>query len=131
MARDHFVGLMEYGTQEPIEPGDWASTTNSAPPPWFNEQQFDLGREYFMKNRFGILNTNMCGLLLLLAFPKGLSILRATNQSNTVDTSRERYVATILHTLSWYEVQLKNDSRKVFRRIKIRNVLKCIPSLIK
>lgn len=105
------MGLMEYGVHEPIEMGDWSSTTNTGPPAWFNEQQFDLGREYFMKNRFGILSTNLCGLVLLLAFPKGLAILRATNQSNTIEASRKRYVDTIMHSLSWYEVQLKNDSR--------------------
>lgn len=111
MARDHFMLLMTYGVHEPIEPGDWSSTKNVGPPSWFNEQKFDLGREYFMKNRFGILSTNLCGLILLLAIPKGLAILRATNKSNSVETARQRYLDTIMHTLSWYEVQLKNDSR--------------------
>lgn len=111
MARNHFMDLMTNGVHEPIEPGDWSSTTNVGPPDWFNEQKFDLGREYFMKNRFGILSTNLCGLILLLAFPKGLAILRATNKSNSVESARKRYVDTIMHTLSWYEMQLKNDSK--------------------
>lgn len=128
MARDHFLNLMTVGVHEPIEqPGDWSSTTNVGPPAWFNEQKFDLGREYFMNNRFGILNTNLCGLVLLLAVPRGLAMLRATNRSNTVDTSRNRYLDTIMHTLSWYEVQLKNDSRWVITNLIVCYILHIIP----
>lgn len=113
VARNHFMQLLIVGNQIPIESSDWSSTNNVGPPVWFDEQKFDLGREYFMKNRFGILNTNLCGLILLLSIPKGLALLRSTKKSSTPETARKRYLDTIMHTMSWYEVQLKNDSKFV------------------
>lgn len=103
--------LLIEGSQVPIESQDGSSTNNFGPPAWFDEHQFDLGREYFMKNRFGILNTNLVGLILLLTVPKGLAILRATKRSSTPETAHNRYVDTIMHTLSWYEVRLKTESK--------------------
>lgn len=118
--------LVTEGSEFPIDAQD-GSTFDFQKPAWFNENKFNLGREYFMKNRFGIMSTNLCGLIILLAIPKGLALLRATKMSNTPDTARKRYVDTILHTLSWYEVQLKNDSKwvlicdSVWRRKILKN----------
>lgn len=107
VARDHFLGLMTDGIIEPLETSD----SSMSLPNWFDEKKFDLGREYFMKNRFGILSTNLCGLVMLLALPKGLPIFRAAPKSDYIEGVRKRYLETIMNTLSWYEVQLKNGSR--------------------
>lgn len=117
--------LLIVGNQIPIESHDGSTTNIVGPPVWFDEQKFDLGREYFMKNRFGILNTNLCGLILLLSIPKGLALLRATKQSSTPETARKRYLDTIMHTMSWYEFQLKNDSKFVFYSISSFYLLRC------
>lgn len=64
------------------------------------------GQKYFHDNRFGILTSNMCGLLTLLADPKGLKILSETGRSSTPETAKKRYADTVMHTMSWYEVDL-------------------------
>lgn len=52
----------------------------------------------------------MCGLLTLLAEPKGLKLLSSTGRSSTPETARKRYVSTILHVLRWYEIDLTPGS---------------------
>lgn len=111
MARDLFKSLLIEASQVPIESYDGSTTNNFALPSWFDEQQFDLGREYFMNNRFGMINANLIGLIFVLSLPRGLALIHATNQSNTAETARQRYAETLVHTLSWYEVQLKKDSK--------------------
>lgn len=53
----------------------------------------------------------MCGLITLLADPKGLDLLDSTGRSSTPDTAKKRYVSTIIHMLSWYEIDLRPDSK--------------------
>lgn len=95
-------------SQVPIGSYDEGST---GPPAWFDENQFNLGREYFINNRLGMLNANLMGLIIVLSLPRPLALVRSTNQSNTAETARQRYVNTIIHTLKWYEVPLKNESK--------------------
>lgn len=52
----------------------------------------------------------MCGLLTLLAEPKGLKLLASTGRSSTPETARKRYVSTIMHILRWYEIDLTPGS---------------------
>lgn len=68
------------------------------------------GQQYFKDNRFGILTSNLFGLLSVLAEPKGLKILNSTGASSTPETARKRYVQTMFHMLSWYENDLTPDS---------------------
>ncbi len=64
-----------------------------------------------MDNRFGMLTSNLYGLFALLADPKGLDILDSTGRSSTAETAKKRYISTIVHMLSWYEVDLQPDSK--------------------
>lgn len=80
-------------------------------PDWFDVQKYDLGRQYFQENRAGILMTNMAGLILLLSVPTGLKILHGTGKSNTAATARDRYIDTVLHTISWYDYPLDNSTK--------------------
>lgn len=52
------------------------------------------------------MNSNLFGLLSVLAEPKGLNILISTGRSSTPATARKRYISTIFHMLSWYENDL-------------------------
>lgn len=38
-------------------------------------------------------------------------MLAGTGRSSTPDTARRRYVSTILHTVSWYEIDLSPGSK--------------------
>lgn len=64
-----------------------------------------------MDNRFGMLQSNMVGLLSLLADPKGLRILMATGKSSTPATAKKRYASTLVHMMSWYELDLSHGSK--------------------
>lgn len=56
------------------------------------------------------MNSNLFGLLSVLAEPKGLNILISTGRSSTPATARKRYVSTVFHMLSWYENDLVPNS---------------------
>lgn len=71
------------------------------------------GQKYFLDNRFGILTSNLHGLLILFADPHGLNILSSTGKSSNTETARKRYISTILHTLAWYEVDFTPGSEYV------------------
>lgn len=116
MAKEHFINLVLKGRDVPIDADD-GSTFNFEKPPWFDVDKFELGREYFLENRAGILMTNLAGLILLLTVPKGLAILRGSGRSQTPDLARDRYIDTILHTLTWYDVPLDNSTRLVREKI--------------
>uniref|UniRef100_A0A182QUX4 ER-bound oxygenase mpaB/mpaB'/Rubber oxygenase catalytic domain-containing protein n=1 Tax=Anopheles farauti TaxID=69004 RepID=A0A182QUX4_9DIPT len=80
-------------------------------PSWFDEDKFKLGQKFYQDNRFGILQANLCSLLVLLADPKGLRILEHTGKSSTTETARKRYVSTFMHMSDWYECELEPGSR--------------------
>lgn len=69
------------------------------------------GQKYFMANRFGMLQSNMVGLLSLLQDPKGLRILAGTGKSSTSATAKKRYASTLVHLMSWYEMDLTPGSK--------------------
>lgn len=110
VAKEHFMNLVLTGRDVPIDAPDGSSFSFNTPP-WFDMDKFRLGQEYFLENRDGILMSNLAGLILLLTIPKGLAILRGTDRSHTPDLARNRYIDTILHTLSWYNYPLDNSTR--------------------
>lgn len=52
----------------------------------------------------------LAGLLSVLAVPSILNVLVHTKESATPMTAYRRYLATILHTMSWYDNELKPGS---------------------
>lgn len=70
-------------------------------------------QEFHMRNLFAIYGGKLCGLLAVLAVPSILKILICTNASSTPYTAYKRYMATIFHTLCWYEEEMKPGSRYV------------------
>jgi len=80
-------------------------------PSWYDDAKFKRGQEYFKQNRFGILTSNLFGLLSVIAEPKGLRILASTGRSSTTETARKRYVQTMFHMISWYESELVPGSK--------------------
>lgn len=102
------------GSMQNSSNGNWVSLTNF----FFNLKIANTivnhsGQKYFMDNRFGMLGSNLYGLFTLLADPKGLEVLDSTGRSSTPETAKKRYVSTIVHMLSWYEVELRPGSKYI------------------
>lgn len=111
MAKNHFLNLVQVGRHIPISDQLDGWNFEFAKPPWFNPDKYELGRQYFHENQMGVLMTNFIGLILLLSVPSGLRILHGTGKSSTPATARDRYVDTILHTVSWYNYPLDNSTK--------------------
>ena len=111
MAKNHFVHLVSVGRDLPIADDSEGWNFAFDKPQWFSSDKYELGRQYFLENRVGVLMTNMAGLILLLSVPTGLKILHGTGKSNTPATARDRYIDTILHTLAWYDFPLDNSTK--------------------
>jgi hypothetical protein len=67
-------------------------------------------QQYFHDNRFGMMYTNLIGLLTLLSEPRGLQILDSTGKSSETETAKQRYIRTTLHMLSWFKSDLQEKS---------------------
>ncbi|XP_037044901.1 uncharacterized protein LOC119080606 [Bradysia coprophila] len=110
-AKSFVVNMIKNGTSTPCDVPSNSGTISATLPRWYDELKFKRGQKYFLENRFGILSSNLCGLLILLADPKGLDVLDSTKRSSTVETAKKRYVSTIMHTISWYEIDLRPGSK--------------------
>lgn len=80
-------------------------------PTWFDPEKYQKGREFFFRNKWSILESNMVGLICLLADIRGLSILSMTGKSSTAEDAYKRYSSTVMHVLSWYYVDLTPKSK--------------------
>lgn len=69
------------------------------------------GQNYFQNNRFGVMTSNMYGLFSLISEPMGAKILDMSTKSSNAETARNRYSATTLYMLSWYQDELKEGSK--------------------
>lgn len=77
---------------------------------FFSHQINCRGRKFYEDNRLAIAASNVSGVLTLLSEPKGLETMMATNKSNDPESSRLRYVETILHMDTWFTMDLSPDS---------------------
>lgn len=80
-------------------------------PTWFDHVKYEKGRQFFFKNKWPILESNMVGLVCLLSDTRGLEILSTTRKSDTVEDAYKRYSSTVVHVLSWYYVDLTPKSK--------------------
>lgn len=80
-------------------------------PIWFDPVKYENGRQFFFRNKWSILESNLVGLICLLSDTKGLSILSMTGKSNTVEDACKRYSSTVVHVLSWYYVNITPKSK--------------------
>lgn len=123
------IRLMKEASHKPCTIGN-EENLNATLPKWFDLHEYKRlvnkdvkfrfaiikifnhsGQQYFFDNRFGIMGTNLLGLLTLLSEPRGLKVISATGRSNAPETARHRYVSTILHVVSWYEFDLSPGSQ--------------------
>ncbi|XP_058447949.1 uncharacterized protein LOC131428215 [Malaya genurostris] len=79
-------------------------------PPWYDEEKFKRGQQFFNRNFAATMAAALCGLVSVFAIPSILEVLIFTNRSSTPVTAYKRYVLTILHTLNWYREAMKPGS---------------------
>ncbi|XP_058818382.1 uncharacterized protein LOC131681561 [Topomyia yanbarensis] len=79
-------------------------------PPWYDEEKFKRGQQFYIRNMAGTMTAALCGLIAVFAIPAILDVLMFTNKSSVPETAYRRYVLTILHTLNWYWEELKPGS---------------------
>lgn len=72
-------------------------------PPYFDAEKFRIGQRVFNENYFCMMIAKLAGLISLLAIPSILDVLIFTKQSGNTCLAFRRYLATILHTLVWYQ----------------------------
>ncbi|OWR55022.1 hypothetical protein KGM_207067 [Danaus plexippus plexippus] len=80
-------------------------------PEWFDEKQFNKARRFYWNNCYMLSSSMLNGLVAVFAIPSILQVLIGTKRSNSPYTAYKRYLSTLLHTLSWFEHELKPGSR--------------------
>ncbi|XP_062127353.1 uncharacterized protein LOC133839708 [Drosophila sulfurigaster albostrigata] len=105
-ASAYLDNLLKNGSQE----GD--SGAELELPPWYDEQLFKRGQQYFSKYRFVMTSGMLAGLIAVLAIPSILRVLMCTKQSSTCFTAYRRYVRTIMHTQTWHFSPIEDRSSK-------------------
>ncbi|CAO1310604.1 unnamed protein product [Diamesa serratosioi] len=118
-AKDFVINLWLNGNDKPC---DVDNKFSSELPNWFNGDLFKRGQKYFRDNRAGILLSNLHGLLVLMADPKGATMLDHTGKSSNPETATKRYSSTILHLISWYECELKPGSQSWESLVRVRKM---------
>lgn len=81
---------------------------------------------FYHENIFAMIFAKLLGLLSVLAVPSILKVLMHTNESGTQMTAYRRYLATIFHTMSWYDEELVEGSRykeKIYRFTYFLNII--------
>ncbi|KAJ8711366.1 hypothetical protein PYW07_008608 [Mythimna separata] len=79
-------------------------------PDWFDEKKYNRGRNFYMDNCFALSSSMLMGLVAVFAVPSILNVLVGSRRSTSVYTAYKRYLSTLLHTVSWFENELKPGS---------------------
>ncbi|XP_023943767.2 uncharacterized protein LOC112049932 [Bicyclus anynana] len=79
-------------------------------PEWFDEKQYNKAREFYWSQAFQFSLSMLLGLVAVFAVPSILRVLISSRRSSSSYTAYKRYVSTLLHTLTWFEHDLKPGS---------------------
>ncbi|XP_026731601.1 uncharacterized protein LOC113496544 [Trichoplusia ni] len=79
-------------------------------PEWFDEKKFNRGRSFYHDNCFALSSAMLMGLVAVFSIPSILRVLMGSRRSNSVYTAYKRYLSTLLHTITWFEHELKPGS---------------------
>ncbi|CAG9791374.1 unnamed protein product [Diatraea saccharalis] len=77
----------------------------------FDEKRFNQGRRFYWDNCYAMSTSMMLGLVAVFAVPSILRILVSTRRSNSTFTAYRRYLSTLLHTVTWFEHELKPGTK--------------------
>ncbi|XP_023312752.1 uncharacterized protein LOC111692857, partial [Anoplophora glabripennis] len=108
---EQFVeNLLNEGSKVPCDETSDAFNNNLKLPPYYDEQLFKKGQEFFYRNIFGLFLSKFLGLIALLTLPSSVNILVMTNMSSTEMSAYKRYMATIFHMCLWYDEKFRPGS---------------------
>ncbi|KAJ8944693.1 hypothetical protein NQ314_009400 [Rhamnusium bicolor] len=109
---EEFVeNLLNEGSVVPCDETSDSFNNNMKLPPYYDEEIFKKGQDFFHRNIFGIFFSKLLGLIALLTLSASLKILIMTNKSSTEMSAYKRYVSTIFHMCVWYDEDFKPGSR--------------------
>ncbi|XP_068623647.1 uncharacterized protein [Battus philenor] len=93
-------------------------------PEWYSEKKFNQARRFFWDNSFGMSSSMLLGLVAVFSVPSILRVLMSSRRSNSTYTAYKRYLSTLLHTIAWFENELKpgSISWKSLYAVRIRHV---------
>ncbi|KAL0867635.1 hypothetical protein ABMA27_008390 [Loxostege sticticalis] len=77
----------------------------------FDEEKFNRGRRFYWDHSYSFATSMLLGLVAVFAVPSILRVLVSTRRSNSPFTAYRRYLSTLLHTVTWFEHELKPGSR--------------------
>lgn len=66
---------------------------------------------FFRDNIFGIFGGQMLGILSVSNMPKLQTVLNYTQSASSKSSAYRRFMLTMLHTMNWYEDDLRPGSR--------------------
>ncbi|XP_047538023.1 uncharacterized protein LOC125071717 [Vanessa atalanta] len=90
-------------------------------PEWFDEKQFNKARRFYWDNCFQFTASMLLGLVAVFAIPSILRVLVGSRRSSSTYTAYKRYLSTLLHTVSWFENELKPGSTSWKSLLAVRN----------
>ncbi|XP_075983454.1 uncharacterized protein LOC142981426 [Anticarsia gemmatalis] len=99
----------------------------------FDEKKFNRGRDFYFENCFALTSSMMMGLITVFAIPSILRVLIGSRRSNSTYTAYRRYLSTVLHTVTWFEHDLKPGSKswKSLYTVRSRHLRASLSSKLK
>ncbi|XP_013168036.1 PREDICTED: uncharacterized protein LOC106118024 [Papilio xuthus] len=79
-------------------------------PEWYSEKKYNQGRRFYWDNCFSLTSSMLLGLVAVFAVPSILRVLVSSRRSSSQYTAYRRYLSTLLHTVAWFENDLKPGS---------------------
>lgn len=114
--------LVREGAVVPCDDSSKSFKENEALPPFYDEELFKKGQQFYHKHIFSLFSGKLFGLMSVLSIPSILNILKHTKQSNSELKSYRRYVGTIFHMTVWYESDFKPGSKLWKSLAEVKNL---------
>ncbi|CAH0550651.1 unnamed protein product [Brassicogethes aeneus] len=108
---EKFVNDLLARAEVPCDKGSKSFDEHTQVPPYYNEELYKRGQQFYHKHYFAMFISKLFGLIAVLAIPTINSILRFTKQSSSNMTAYRRYMETIFHMCIWYEDEFKPGTK--------------------
>ncbi|KAJ8963277.1 hypothetical protein NQ318_018744 [Aromia moschata] len=121
---DEFVeNLFNEGRKTNCDETSGSFKNNLVVPPFYDEELFKMGQQFFYRNIFNIFLNKFLGLMALLSVPSPIvDILILTNKSSTTVTAYKRYMETIFYMRLWYDDSFRPGTKSWESLIKVRKM---------
>jgi len=89
------------------DPKEWGQRD---PPPWFDEDRFFRGIQFFHDYKFSVVFSYLLSLIAGLNLNMFLQTLIFTGQTSTPTSAGKRYFATLLYIMQWYDRNITSET---------------------